>query len=224
MIGDYSYPVFETCSLSYSQGIGTVNWGIAESTSYVANQFHVQLDAEQLQIHSGNPLYSYSWGDHSYQRRDPISSYYGGNGFSYLDEYELVNGSQSGSLSQTHGITYEFPISIVRTSDDEVMSQCFIRYISDMEFTNSIEFNEVQFNVSEELHIEWNITSNNEAESWELCWSDTFFLNTQIDEITCNELEHEVSSPGYQYSIITCLLYTSPSPRDMRRSRMPSSA
>ena len=28
----------------------------------------------------------------------------------------------------------------------------------------------------------------------------------------------------YPFSIYTCLLYTSPSPRDMRRSRMPSSA
>ena len=70
-----------------------------------------------------------------------------------------------------------------------------------MEFTNSIEFHEVEFNVSEELHIEWNITSNNEAESWDLCWSDTFFLNTQINEITCTHLEHEVT-PNYPYSII----------------------
>ena len=32
-------------------------------------------------------------------------------------------------------------------------------------------------------------------------------------------------SPGYQEAVIfICLLYTSPSPRDMRRSRMPSSA
>ena len=59
LIGDYSYPVFETCSLSYSQGIGTVNWGIAESTSYVANEFHVQLGYEQYQIHSGKPLHSW---------------------------------------------------------------------------------------------------------------------------------------------------------------------
>ena len=29
---------------------------------------------------------------------------------------------------------------------------------------------------------------------------------------------------GIIISIVTCLLYTSPSPRDMRRSRMPSSA
>ena len=29
---------------------------------------------------------------------------------------------------------------------------------------------------------------------------------------------------GYEMSVKHCLLYTSPSPRDMRRSRMPSSA
>ncbi|GAB5803628.1 hypothetical protein JMUB7527_28690 [Staphylococcus aureus] len=40
----------------------------------------------------------------------------------------------------------------------------------------------------------------------------------------------ETTSQQYNFSIIkhgdisTCLLYTSPSPRDMRRSRMPSSA
>ena len=30
--------------------------------------------------------------------------------------------------------------------------------------------------------------------------------------------------PGVRYHIISCLLYTSPSPRDKRQSRMPSSA
>ena len=32
------------------------------------------------------------------------------------------------------------------------------------------------------------------------------------------------SSKKYEFTIITCLLYTSPSPRDRQRSRMPSSA
>ena len=34
----------------------------------------------------------------------------------------------------------------------------------------------------------------------------------------------EQISGGYSAQSIACLLYTSPSPRDMRRSRMPSSA
>ena len=38
---------------------------------------------------------------------------------------------------------------------------------------------------------------------------------------SCNQLKLK-SSDGKYYN--TCLLYTSPSPRDMRRSRMPSSA
>ena len=33
-----------------------------------------------------------------------------------------------------------------------------------------------------------------------------------------------LSSTGFQLNLIACLLYTSPSPRDMRRYRMPSSA
>ena len=43
------------------------------------------------------------------------------------------------------------------------------------------------------------------------------------------ELHHIISNTGMgkkatNYEVIPCLLYTSPSPRDMRRSRMPSSA
>ena len=38
-------------------------------------------------------------------------------------------------------------------------------------------------------------------------WEDTSVLDTEIHKF-----------------LLTCLLYTSPSPRDMRRSRMPSSA
>ena len=34
----------------------------------------------------------------------------------------------------------------------------------------------------------------------------------------------ELIKNGYNKDILPCLLYTSPSPRDMRRSRMPSSA
>ena len=33
-----------------------------------------------------------------------------------------------------------------------------------------------------------------------------------------------LTDPSYAGQIITCLLYTSPSPRDKRQSRMPSSA
>ena len=32
------------------------------------------------------------------------------------------------------------------------------------------------------------------------------------------------TAPGREFSITTCLLYTSPSPRDVEESRMPSSA
>ena len=37
-------------------------------------------------------------------------------------------------------------------------------------------------------------------------------------------LEKVIAEGGDSYSISTCLLYTSPSPRDQRGSRMPSSA
>ena len=44
------------------------------------------------------------------------------------------------------------------------------------------------------------------------------------------DMQHYFMSPGFQaacpmaINIISCLLYTSPSPRDKRQSRMPSSA
>ena len=38
----------------------------------------------------------------------------------------------------------------------------------------------------------------------------------------CNAIK--VPRPGTGGTLMACLLYTSPSPRDMRRSRMPSSA
>ena len=46
-----------------------------------------------------------------------------------------------------------------------------------------------------------------------------------INIFMINENINLVDLPGYGYAKVSnCLLYTSPSPRDMRRSRMPSSA
>ena len=39
-----------------------------------------------------------------------------------------------------------------------------------------------------------------------------------------SEIRHLIMDLGYGFEIKTCLLYTSPSPRDRTRSRMPSSA
>ena len=47
------------------------------------------------------------------------------------------------------------------------------------------------------------------------------------DRGTCaTDLGARLGRVGYtsRYSLVTCLLYTSPSPRDKRQSRMPSSA
>ena len=53
-------------------------------------------------------------------------------------------------------------------------------------------------------------------------------INLSLDEVTGYELNNEIISKiknleKYKLSS-TCLLYTSPSPRDQRGSRMPSSA
>ena len=48
-------------------------------------------------------------------------------------------------------------------------------------------------------------------------------LSTQTEEPSPAALQLRVIDPSWDLHG-TCLLYTSPSPRDMRRSRMPSSA
>ena len=48
--------------------------------------------------------------------------------------------------------------------------------------------------------------------------------NDQEEERICEELEEKLYNAQENDLLRTCLLYTSPSPRDMRRSRMPSSA
>ena len=48
----------------------------------------------------------------------------------------------------------------------------------------------------------------------------TMALASKTDGVI-NTIENPVLS---RQDVVTCLLYTSPSPRDMRRSRMPSSA
>ena len=48
---------------------------------------------------------------------------------------------------------------------------------------------------------------------------------TRLKDAGCHAYNHNLdTSPDYYDKIITCLLYTSPSPRDQRGSRMPSSA
>ena len=49
-------------------------------------------------------------------------------------------------------------------------------------------------------------------------------IQEPIVEVSGESMLPEVDYDEYEYELYDCLLYTSPSPRDMRRSRMPSSA
>ena len=80
-----------------------------------------------------------------------------------------------------------------------------------------------------QLRIKVNCVVNHDNEITELSWSKTahvsrkcYLVNngpgTEIDEPSSG-LSEEIEKSGF-----TCLLYTSPSPRDRTRSRMPSSA
>ncbi|GAB5798435.1 hypothetical protein JMUB7527_22220 [Staphylococcus aureus] len=53
-----------------------------------------------------------------------------------------------------------------------------------------------------------------------------FLIGIGQTEMAVSPVNQDIVSMGANAAkdIITCLLYTSPSPRDMRRSRMPSSA
>ena len=203
LVATYNFPLFETCSFSYSMdtNLGTLDWGLVDSASFISSQYHVQLDGETYQVFTRYPVgYVYVG---NYQNSDPINSYQ--TGWFNTDQYWINNGSHSGLTFLAHGDSFEFPISIIRTSDNEIMSQCFIRYNVDLEFTDTVEFHSVEFDLKEELNIEWNITTNYEAEFWDLCWSDAFFLSSQIDTITCNRLEHELDPYG-TYSILDATL------------------
>ena len=50
------------------------------------------------------------------------------------------------------------------------------------------------------------------------------FLATNISEILSGPILVKYKDPGCPTISYTCLLYTSPSPRDRQKSRMPSSA
>ena len=57
------------------------------------------------------------------------------------------------------------------------------------------------------------------------CSSECWRESKSDPEVEISEIDIEKKSTFYVWSsIISCLLYTSPSPRDRTRSRMPSSA
>ena len=50
-------------------------------------------------------------------------------------------------------------------------------------------------------------------------------IEQRLDDALGNEISHiQLNAPGFRDNYDICLLYTSPSPRDRTRSRMPSSA
>ena len=49
-------------------------------------------------------------------------------------------------------------------------------------------------------------------------------LETLLSELSTGDFDYKIASGGGRMHITICLLYTSPSPRDRTRSRMPSSA
>ena len=59
-----------------------------------------------------------------------------------------------------------------------------------------------------------------------ICDEAQFYVTAQIDQLAkvVDELQIDVFAFGILTDFRTCLLYTSPSPRDLSTSRMPSSA
>ena len=65
--------------------------------------------------------------------------------------------------------------------------------------------------------IQWHDTLE-PKKTWYLNWTGVKFGDDEL------ELDPTVMLPDTGTSFISCLLYTSPSPRDRQKSRMPSSA
>ena len=57
-----------------------------------------------------------------------------------------------------------------------------------------------------------------------LSWSDIKDAITGHTTDLLDRRKDDAFAPGHPYAMSTCLLYTSPSPRDRQKSRMPSSA
>ena len=66
-----------------------------------------------------------------------------------------------------------------------------------------------------------NLEVNQDAEQKEIDYYLSKYLSKKL-KITINSVDQELHYLGKEYE--DCLLYTSPSPRDKRQSRMPSSA
>ena len=71
----------------------------------------------------------------------------------------------------------------------------------------------------------WNGTAVAQESGKQGFRDDVSFLKQHTKIVTLTDGTAAVAvAPAYQGRVMTCLLYTSPSPRDKRQSRMPSSA
>ena len=66
-------------------------------------------------------------------------------------------------------------------------------------------------------------TSKDMRDNWAVGWSERYTVGVWVGNASGAAM-HEVSGTSGAAPIWACLLYTSPSPRDQRGSRMPSSA
>ena len=84
-------------------------------------------------------------------------------------------------------------------------------------------------NDTSDFELKQNLYENNKLEDFELFENANKFISQGEYDLALIELDKlEVLFPSSPYSnkgmLLNCLLYTSPSPRDRTRSRMPSSA
>ena len=81
---------------------------------------------------------------------------------------------------------------------------------------DSIEFDQASAEGHKYIHV-----CVDYATRYTVAWSTA--VNNSFD-IICGFIKHVMSKHGLCSRLYSCLLYTSPSPRDKRQSRMPSSA
>jgi hypothetical protein len=193
-------PIFETCSIEYNRDANLleVNWDISPySASYVSGAYHVSI-SESIQYDSNLR----QWGN-TYDRERPFSHWSDFAQMEYPLNDDALSFMDTSSSYWIHNTHYNFPLSIVHTSSDEIISQCSLEIVPDLMLDPVPQIESVEFSVDETVTVLWNVSNyhdwdyvestmlTRDVDYWQLCWSDQFFLDTQFDETTCLEISTE---------------------------------
>ena len=180
-----SVPIFETCSIDFNKDTNLldVTWNISPySTSYDSDDYHVSINKPPQSgwDYRVTPFSPTSNGDEDF--RD----------FNYILNNDTLSFMSYYDTRWVHNTWYYFPLSIVNTSTDDIISQCSLTIAGDLMLDPIPQMNSVQFIVNEDVTALWNVSDYYDVDYWQLCWDDQFFLGPQLDQTTCLGIETEL--------------------------------